>query len=74
MRLLPQQVTAAAIRVVKANAFRAIQHKDRTPMDMLDGDDDEPYLEPARAFKRLSHLKPLLPRRGHTWNSSMSCS
>lgn len=38
---------AAAVKVVKSNAFRTLIHKERSPMDMLDGEDDEPYLEPT---------------------------
>lgn len=41
------QLAAAAVRVVKSNAFRTLIHKERSPMDALDGEDDEPYLEPT---------------------------
>lgn len=41
------QLIAAAVKVVKSNAFRTLIHKERSPMDALDGEDDEPYLEPT---------------------------
>ena len=33
------------VELVKRNAFRTLIHRDRTPMDLLDGDDEEPLLE-----------------------------
>lgn len=46
-KALTTPVLAAAVKVVRANAFRSMMHKERTPMDLLDGDDDEPLLEPT---------------------------
>ena len=33
------------VELVRKHAFRTLMHKDRTPMDLLDGDDEEPLLE-----------------------------
>jgi len=41
------QLFNSAVKMIRANAFRTQLHKDRTPMDLLDGDDDEPLLEPT---------------------------
>jgi len=46
-RLSNLNLVSAAVKVVKANAFRTLIHKERTPMDLLDGEDDEPLLEPT---------------------------
>mmetsp|Transcript_37538 Transcript_37538/g.83883 ORF Transcript_37538/g.83883 Transcript_37538/m.83883 type:complete len:1006 (-) Transcript_37538:143-3160(-) len=41
----PTSVIHAVVDLVKTNAFRVLMHRERTPMDLLDGDDDEPLLE-----------------------------
>lgn len=41
----PTTLIGNVVELVRRNAFRTLMHRDRTPMDLLDGDDDEPLLE-----------------------------
>ncbi|CAE8600586.1 unnamed protein product [Polarella glacialis] len=42
---LNEPLIMAAAEMVRANAFRCLLHRERTPMDLLDGEDEEPLLE-----------------------------
>mmetsp|Transcript_1270 Transcript_1270/g.2649 ORF Transcript_1270/g.2649 Transcript_1270/m.2649 type:complete len:1006 (-) Transcript_1270:261-3278(-) len=43
---LAKPVIQAVVDLVQANCFRVLQHRERTPMDLLDGEDEEPLLAP----------------------------
>lgn len=41
-------ITRALVDCVKANSFRTLSaQRERTPMDLLDGEDEDPFLEPT---------------------------
>lgn len=45
---LNKAITRALVECVKANAFRTLTaQRERTPMDLLDGEDEDPFLEPT---------------------------
>eukprot|EP00930_Biecheleria_cincta_P103251 TRINITY_DN951_c1_g1_i2.p1 TRINITY_DN951_c1_g1~~TRINITY_DN951_c1_g1_i2.p1 ORF type:complete len:1028 (-),score=253.84 TRINITY_DN951_c1_g1_i2:195-3278(-) len=45
---LNKAITRALVDCVKANAFRTLTaQRERTPMDLLDGEDEDPFLEPT---------------------------
>lgn len=44
MQMTPE-IFASAVELLKKNAFRNLTHRERTPMDLQEGEDEEPVLE-----------------------------